>query len=212
MYSRKPGRSASTRWYAAEPSRSSSSGQLLAAPPCPRCARPRPRARTSSGSSPGGGPADVSMNTTRARPVRARAARPGAPPCRPSSARAAGGRAARCASATARDVGREPVEASTRAGSSGCVALAVTAVVERDDPVVAGEGVDVVGEVLLGAAEAVHEQQAGGVGSPATATASRRRRRRRPLDARRRDRARTGELHRRNLRAATEPPVNEPVT
>jgi hypothetical protein len=48
---------------------------------------------------------------------------------------------------------------AVRVDGRGLVALAVAAMVERDDGVVAREQPDVVGEVLLGTAEPVHEQQ-----------------------------------------------------
>ena len=61
---RNPGRSASTRWYAGDPSRSSSSDSCLSTA-SPRVAHDlAPRSATSSGSRPGGGPAEVSMNTS----------------------------------------------------------------------------------------------------------------------------------------------------
>ena len=49
------------------------------------------------------------------------------------------------------------------AGSDRRVTRAVAPVIEHHDPVVAGEGVDVVREVLLRAAETVHEEQAGSI-------------------------------------------------
>ena len=56
------------------------------------------------------------------------------------------------------DVGREPVE-RVRAALGRLVARTVAAVIEDDDGVVAREHGNVVGEVLLGAAEPVHQQQ-----------------------------------------------------
>ena len=47
------------------------------------------------------------------------------------------------------------------AGFVGLVARPVAAVVEDDDGVIAGQDGYVIGEVLLGSAEPVHEQQAG---------------------------------------------------
>ena len=95
------------------------------------------------------------------------------------------------------DVGREPVE-GVGGGIVGGVALAVAAVVERDDPVVAGEPVEVVGEVLLRPADAVHQEQSGGVG--------------RTGDDGRETHAVVGrDAHRTNLRPG-ERRVNEPVT
>jgi len=56
------------------------------------------------------------------------------------------------------DVGGHAVERVV-VGRLRLGALAVAAVVEHHDPVVGGEPLDVVGEVLLRAAEAVHEEQ-----------------------------------------------------
>ena len=137
--------------------------------------RPRPRARDDRGSIPGGGPADVSMNTSArgdGRVAASTARRIAIPPIEwPSSRRSCSS----VASATASDVGREPVE-GVGGRVVGGVALAVAPVVERDDPVVPGaKRLDVVGEVLLGAAEAVHEEQRRGVvrdRRPTTASAT----------------------------------------
>ena len=101
------------------------------------------------------------------------------------------------ASATASGVGREAVEGVGR-GIVGGVALAVAAVVEGDDPVVAGERVDVVGEVFFGPADPVHEEQSGGV-------------RRAGDDGRETHAVVGGDAHRTNLRPG-ERRVNEPVT
>ena len=56
-------------------------------------------------------------------------------------------------------------EAIQRVGGRlvGSAALPVTAKVERDDAVVTGERLHVVGEVLLGAAEAVYQEQRWGI-------------------------------------------------
>ena len=59
-------------------------------------------------------------------------------------------------------VGGQPVERVGRRIVRG-VALAVPAQVERDDPMVTREGLHVVGEVLLGAAEAVYEDHRWGI-------------------------------------------------
>ena len=96
------------------------------------------------------------------------------------------------------DVGSEPVE-GVGVGVVGIVALAVAAVVERDDAVVAREDVDMVGEVLLGTAEPVHQEQRR---APPPGP---RRRSRGPR--RRRSSTRTGPIYGRS-----EQPVNEPVT
>ncbi len=57
------------------------------------------------------------------------------------------------------DVGREPVD-GIGVAIGGLVAGSVPAMVEDDDGVIERQRGDVIGEILLGSAEAVHEHQA----------------------------------------------------
>ncbi len=94
-------------------------------------------------------------------------------------------------------VGGQPVE-GVGVGVVGMVALAVAPVVEGDHPVVRREHLDVVGEVLFGTPDPVHQEQAG--------------RLRGPGDEGRQAHSVVGrDAHRANLER-TEQPVNEPVT
>ena len=102
---------------------------------------------------PGGGPAEVSMNTSASTRSGCAEHDPARRPSRPSSGRAAAGRAGRCASATASDVGGEPVE---RVGARGRRAASLSPWPRWSNVTTrwsTRERVDVVGEVLLGPAE-----------------------------------------------------------
>ena len=124
------------------------------------CTMATPNA-TMSGSIPGGAPGEVSMKTqATARsglrdhdPARHHAAH--RVPEQPQVAEVVG-------VGDRERVGREPIEA-VGGGVVGRVARPVPTVVEHDHAVIDREGVDVVGEVLLGAAESVDQEEPGRV-------------------------------------------------